>query len=156
VDGALGRLQTAGRDVVTATGGLSKIGTLVSGDTLFILGHGTTKTLGDYSAAALAKLLTDNDLVSGVNLQLVACNSGTGNLPFALELKTELVSRKCVPASVAGGCSYMQVKNDGSLSIANYDWGKKQWSGEITDSSTTVMTPWGPRKQNAQRQFKTS
>jgi hypothetical protein len=43
----------------------------------------------------------------------VACNSGTGGSPLALELKTQLVSEKIVPASVSGGAGYMAVLKSG-------------------------------------------
>jgi hypothetical protein len=155
VDGALNRLKTAGRTVVTETGGLEDLATLAAGDTLFILGHGATTTIGGKTASTLAKLLSDNGLESGIHIELVACNSGTGNAPFALELKTSLVSQKIVPASVSGGTNYMQVKSDGSISIADYNWTTGTWSAETTDSAVSVNTPWGPRLRNVLRTYRT-
>jgi hypothetical protein len=156
VTGSLGRLQTPGRTVVTESGGLGNLATLAAGDTLFILGHGSPSTLGGKSAEALAKLLADADFKSGISIELVACNSGTGSAPFALELKTQLVSRKIVPRTVAGGTNYMQVKGDGSLQTAGYDWGTRTWAPEVVDGTETVMTPWGPRKRNVVKTFKTA
>ena len=152
VDGAEARLAAPGRDVVTEAAGIERIADLVSGDTLFILGHGSSSTLGGYKPAELAKLLADNELKSGVSIQLVACNSGSGRAPYSLELKVSLVSRKIVPASIQGGTNYMQVKSDGSLSIADYNWGTNTWSGEIQDDSQQVMTPWGPQRKLVRRQ----
>ena len=155
VTGALGRLQTAGRSVVLESTGLDNIGNLVATDRLFILGHGETTNIGGKTAAELAKLLTSSGLKSGVHIELVACNSGTGNAPFALELKVELVSRKVVPASVSGGTSYMQVAADGTTTVADYNFATSQWSAQITDGSETVQTPWGPRLRNVVKNFKT-
>ena len=152
VDGAEARLKSGGRTVITVASGLATLSTLVKGDTLFILGHGEPDSLGDYRAADLAKLLADNDLASGVAIQLVACNSGSGRAPYSLELKQALVSRKIVPASIQGGTNYMQVNADGSLSIADYNFVTQQWSAEIQDGAQTVQTPWGPQRQLIRRQ----
>jgi hypothetical protein len=152
VDGAEKRLASAGRAVVTEASGIGGISALGAGDTLFILAHGSPTSLGGYSATDLAALLALNNLKSGVNIQLVACNSGSGRAPFSLELKVALVSKKIVPASIQGGTNYMQVKSDGSISIADFNWSTKKWSAEIQDGSETVMTPWGPQKKLKRRQ----
>lgn len=152
VDGAQGRLATAGRTVVTEAAGIGGISALGSGDTLFILGHGEPNDLGGYKPSALADLLAANGLKSGVAIQLVACNSGSGRAPYSLELKVSLVSKKIVPASIQGGTNYMQVNADGTLSVADYNWGTQTWSAEIQDGSQTVMTPFGPQRKLIRRQ----
>ena len=100
---ALNRLKQPDMTVITKSGGLGEIGNLKKGDKLIMLGHGSTTSLGGYSAAGLAKELKDADLKSGVHIELVACNCGTGGAPFALELKMELVGKGILPASVVAG-----------------------------------------------------
>lgn len=154
VDGALNRLTLGGtREYVTERTGLSKIGTLAPGDRLFVLGHGDPNSVGDKSAEALAILLRDAGLVSGVHVSLVACNTGSSGAPYALELKRQLRSRGIAPASVSGGTEYMQVKDDGSLMVADYDYATGQWKPEVTDGKETVNTPWGPRTRNIHSLF---
>lgn len=152
VDGALSRLATDGREVVTEASNSSKIGGLAEGDTLFILGHGQPNDLGGYSPSALADYLASKGLKSGIAIQLVACNSGSGRAPYSLELKVALVSKKIVPKSIQGGTNYMQVKNDGSISVADYNFATKTWSPEIQDGTQTVDTPWGPQRKLVRRQ----
>ena len=152
VDGAQTRLASPGRAVVTVAAGIEDIAELGSGDTLFILGHGQPNSLGGYTPTELAQLLSSSGLKSGVSIQLVACNSGSGRAPYSLMLKISLVSQKIVPASIQGGTNYMQVKNDGSLSIADYNWTTGTWSAEIQDGSQMVMTPWGPQRKLIRRQ----
>lgn len=152
VDGAQARLASPGRAVVTEAAGIEGIADLESGDTLFILGHGEPNDLGGYSPTELAQLLSSNGLKSGISIQLVACNSGSGRAPYSLELKVSLVSRKISPASIQGGTNYMQVNSDGSLSVADYNWATGAWSAEIQDDSQTVQTPWGPQRKLIRRQ----
>ncbi len=155
VDGAQSRLATPGRTVVTEAAGIEGISGLAAGDKLFILGHGEPNDLGGYTPSALAQLLASKGLKSGIHIQLVACNSGSGRAPYSLELKVSLVSKKIVPASIQGGTNYMQVNADGSLSIADYNWATSTWSGEIQDGAQTVTTPWGPQRKLIRRQVGT-
>lgn len=146
---ALTLLKGPGDDVVTASGGLARLGRMRKGDTLKILGHGNTTTLGGYSAADLAALLAKNELPSGIFIELVACNCGTGRSPYALELKTQLVGRKILPGGVVAGTGYMWVKQDGT------PFSKTKGGQEITAGRQAVATPWGAQMRNVNPSYTT-
>ena len=152
VDRNLARLETTGRKTVLVSTGVDAIGDLVAGDTLFILGHGSTSSLGGYSASELAALLSKAGLKSQIAIELVACNSGTGNAPFALELKTQLVSKKVVPSSVSGGTNYMIVGQDGGHKSVVVDFQAKTIA-DMEDGTQIVQTPWGPRRRNKPKSY---
>jgi hypothetical protein len=152
VDRNLSRLQTTGRKSVKVSTGIDAIGDLKDGDTLFILGHGNPTKLGNKSAEEMAKLLSDAGLKSRIAIELVACNSGTGSVPFALELKTRLVSKKIVPSSVSGGTNYMVVGSDGAHKAVAVDFAAKT-AVEMDDSTEIVQTPWGPRRRNKPKSY---
>jgi len=142
VTAALLILKKPGMEVVTASGGLQRLARMRRGDRLMILGHGSPTSLGGYSAAQLAKVLSDASLPSGIDIELVACNCGAGGNPFALNLKTELVTQKIVPKSVIAGTGYMWVKDDGT------PYSKGTNGTEIVEGQRTVSTPWGNRVRN--------
>jgi hypothetical protein len=143
-----------GATVVTVSGGLGAIANVGSGETLYVLGHGSPTDLGGYTAAQLAKLLSDAGLKSGCSIVLVACNSGSGGAPFALELKVQLVSLKILPTSVSGGTDTMYVTNTGAPTTF---WSKPDGTwGHSTASTSTVNTPWGTRTVQSNPTYKTS
>jgi hypothetical protein len=146
---ALNRLKQPDMTVITKSGGLGEIATLKAGDKLIMLGHGSTTSLGGYTAAKLATELYHADLKSGVHVELVACNCGTGGAPFALELKMELVGKSILPASVVAGTGYMWVKSDGT------PFSKTKGGTEISEGTQTVSTPWGSRKRNVSPSYRT-
>lgn len=80
---------------------LNELGNVKSGDVLFLIGHGAPTVLSGYSAADLAKLLTDNGLGQPVQIMLYSCDTGFGGAPYALELKIQLVQRKVLCTVVA-------------------------------------------------------
>ena len=71
--------------------GLSRVS---RGDTLFIVGHGSTKTLAGHSPSQLASILTSNGISQPVEIYLYSCNTGFGGAPYALELKMQMVQSK--------------------------------------------------------------
>jgi len=73
---------------------LNNLGTVKSGDALFLIGHGTPTDLSGYTPPTLAKLLTDNGLSQPVQIFLYSCDTGFGGAPYALELKIQLVQLK--------------------------------------------------------------
>jgi hypothetical protein len=150
----LGRLQTGHplATTITVTGGLADIANIDRLETLFVLGHGGSTKLGGYTASALAKLLKDAEMKDGVVIELVACKSGWGGTPFALELKNELVMLKIRPTSVSGGTNNMQVKADGT------PFTKQPGAGgaEIVAGKEIVNTPWGTRTKNVNPVYKTT
>jgi hypothetical protein len=75
---------------------------------------------------------------SGVNFELVACNGGAGGAPFALDLKTQLVSRKTVPGQVSGGTKNMRLRPDGTPCTKT----PGKTGAEIHAGTETVDTPW--------------
>lgn len=145
-------------DVATATSNLDKIGKLKSGDRLFVLGHGNRSALGKLSAHDLADLLAKAGLKSGVTVELVACNSGSGGAPFALELKQQLVSHKIVPKSVSGGTNYMVVDDTGApgtRTAARGADGKLRATGTVTQGTQREQTPWGERTRRVDPTYRT-
>ena len=150
--------KSSGATVIKLTE-IAKVGHLKKGDTLILLAHGNTSKLGGKTAAQIAELLAKADLPSGVTIDLVACNSGTGGSPLALELKTQLVSKKIVPASVSGGQGYMAVLSSGDVIAAKKtgvdDKGKATYS-KVTAGKEKVQTPWGERTRNVDPNYRTS
>jgi hypothetical protein len=140
---------------------VAKVGKLVKGDTLILLGHGNTSVLSKKSAQQIADLLAKADLKSGITIDLVACNSGTGGSPLALAVKTALVSHKIVPASVSGGQGYMRVLSDGSGGIGvRTKTGKVDAKGqpikaEVKSGKVKEQTPWGERTRNVNPDYRT-
>ena len=137
---------------------IGKVGQLKKGATLILLAHGNTSKLGGKTPAQVAELLSKADLKSGVTIDLVACNSGTGGSPLALELKTQLVSKKIVPASVSGGAGYMAVLKSGDTVSAKKTGtnahGKATYS-KVTAGKQKEQTPWGERTRNVKPTYRT-
>lgn len=159
VNGSVERLQKSTGAAVIKLTEIAKVGKLKKGDTLILLAHGNTSKLGGKTAAQIAELLAKADLVSGVTIDLVACNSGTGGSPLALAVKTELVSKKIVPASVSGGAGYMAVLKAGGVVSAKKtgvdDKGKATY-GQVKAGKEKVQTPWGERTRNVDPTYRTS
>jgi hypothetical protein len=154
VDTHLKRLKkgNGGAQVITVKTGISKLGDMKKGDKLIVIGHGSTKTLGKLSAQQIAELFSKNDMPSGVNIELVACKGGAGGAPLALELKTQLVSKKIVPGQVTGGTNNMKVKRDGTP----YTKTPGKTGTEIHAGTETVDTPWGQRRRNVNPTYRTN
>jgi hypothetical protein len=140
---------------------IAKVGKLVKGDTLILLGHGNTSALSKKSAEQIADILAKADLKSGITVDLVACNSGTGGSPLALAVKTQLVSHKIVPASVSGGQGYMRVLSDGSGGIGvrtktgQVDKKGRAIKSEVRAGTVKEQTPWGERTRNVNPEYRT-
>src|SRR5262245_57583413 len=83
--------QTFGFEVITPTYNLHKLEEIVRGDILVINGHGDPVSLGGYSVKDLASLLARAGLRGPVEIELIACETGWGGAPYALELKVDLV-----------------------------------------------------------------
>ncbi len=142
-------LARPGVSVIRESSGLHRLRELRRGDHLAILAHGNRTSLGGKSASELADLLARNELQSGVGIELVACNSGSGGAPFALELKQQLVSRKILPAYVTGGTGYMWVKTTGQTKTFDENY------ADITKGTKMVQTPWGTRMVRTNPIYKT-
>jgi hypothetical protein len=77
------RITEAGEQPLTVVG---------KDETLYIVGHSGGNKLGGYSVKELAAILHKGGLgVGPLSIGLVACNTGSGHAPFALELKVQLV-----------------------------------------------------------------
>ena len=140
---------------------VEKVGKLVKGDTLILLGHGNSSALSKKSAAQIADILAKAEMKSGITLDLVACNSGTGGSPLALAVKTALVNHKIVPASVSGGQGYMRVLSDGTGGIGvRVKTGQVDAKGnavkkEVKSGKVKEQTPWGERTRNVNPEYRT-
>lgn len=150
VDLAESNLRSRGGvTVIKESSGIERLGQMHKGDQLAILAHGNRTSLGGKSASDLAGLLAKNELPSGIGIELVACNSGTGGAPFALELKQQLVSRKILPAYVTGGTGYMWVKSGGATE--SFDRNRV----DVPKGTQLVNTPWGSRTVRSDPIYKT-
>jgi hypothetical protein len=133
----------AGAEVISVKG-IGRLGRMKKGDKLFLIGHGSSSKLGTFTPQQLAEMFAKADFPSGVTIDLVACKSGAGGAPLALELKNQLVSKKIVPAKVTGGTNNMRVKPDGTP----YTKTPGAAGTEVTAGTETVNTPWGQRRRN--------
>jgi hypothetical protein len=155
------RLSKATGAKVIKLSEVAKVGKLVKGDTLILLGHGNTSALSKKSATQIADVLAKAELKSGITVDLVACNSGTGGAPLALAVKTALVSHKIVPASVSGGQGYMHVFTDGSGKVGVVSkTGQTNAQGKPVYKSVAAgkvkeQTPWGERTRNVDPEYRT-
>lgn len=158
VNGSVERLKKATGATVIKLTEIAKVSNLKKGDTLILLAHGSTSKLGGKTPGEIAELLSKADLKSGITIDLVACNSGTGGSPLALELKTQLVSKKIVPASVSGGAGYMAVLSAGDTISAKKTGtnaqGKPTYS-QVTKGKEKQQTPWGERTRNVNPTYRT-
>ena len=159
VDGSVDRLKKSTGASVIELSQIAKVGQLKKGDTLILLAHGSTSKLGGKTPADIATLLAKADLKSGITIDLVACNSGTGGSPLALELKTQLVSKKIVPASVSGGAGYMAVLKSTGETISAKKTGTdaqgKATYSKVTQGKEKQQTPWGERTRNVNPTYRT-
>jgi hypothetical protein len=138
-----------GAEVVKVSTGLDKIGKMGHGETLYILGHGSPSQIDDQSASDIAKKLYAADFPSGINVVLVACNSGSGGAPFALALKMELVSLKILPASVTGGTNFMSTDDAGAPITVEAS------GNQVVQGTRLQNTPWGTRRVNVTPTYRT-
>ena len=154
------RLSKATGAKVIKLADVVKVGKLVKGDTLILLGHGNSSALSKKSAAQIADLLAKAELKSGITIDLVACNSGTGGSPLALAVKTALVNHKIVPASVSGGQGYMRVLSNGTGIGVRVKTGQVDAKGnavkkEVKAGKVKEQTPWGERTRNVNPEYRT-
>lgn len=161
VDRSCTRLSQATGAQVIRLSEVAKVGKLVKGDTLILLGHGNTSALSRKTAVQIADLLAKSDLKSGVTVDLVACNSGTGGSPLALAVKTALVNHKIVPGSVSGGQGYMRVLSDGTggtgvrVKTGQVDAHGNPVKKEVQAGKVKEQTPWGERTRNVNPEYRT-
>lgn len=109
--------ETLGREVITDKNMLYKLADVGRGEEVLINAHGTPSRLGGYTAKELAALLAKGGLRGPVNVKLVACHTGWGGAPFALELKVELVQGQKIMCSVSAPKNYVSVRADSSLYV---------------------------------------
>jgi hypothetical protein len=151
--------NTTGYAVVTETAGADSISTIGKNETLMINGHGDTTSLGRFSAADLAAFLAKKGLTSPVNIELVACETGFGRSPFALELKTQLSQGHKIMANVTAPTRYVAVMANGSTAVMDATFaanGAVTSVTPVTPGTSTVATPWGDRKVNTSKNYSTT
>jgi hypothetical protein len=159
VNGSCTRLKTKlGAKIIKLTE-VAQVGKLKPGDTLILLAHGDTSKLGGKTPAQIADILAKADLPSGVIIDLVACESGKGGSPLALELKTQLVnSKKIVPKSVSGGTAYMAVLDQGKVISATADFdarGNATNVQQVNKGKVKEQTKFGERTRNVDPNYRT-
>jgi hypothetical protein len=150
---------TTGYEAVTETSGSEKIANVGKNETLIINGHGNATTLGRFSATELAAYLALKGLTSPVKIELIACETGFGRSPFALELKTQLSQGHKIMASVSAPTRYVAVLAGGQTAVVDATFtatGAVASVTPVTAGTSTVSSPWGPRKVNTATQYKTT
>lgn len=151
--------EQTGFDVVTPNNMTYKIGQIAKHGTLIINGHGNQESLGGYSAADLAALLAQHKLPSPVNIELIACNTGFGGAPYALELKVELAQKHKTPATVSAPTRYVAVAGDGQRRTLDATFAANGAVTSVTPVATGVQvvnTPWGPQKKRSGTSYASS
>ncbi len=151
--------NVTGYEVVTETANSHKIGGMGSGATLLINGHGDTTTLGRFTVKQLAEYLAGKGLPSPVNIELIACETGFGRSPFALELKVELSQAHKIMAKVTAPTRYVAVLDNGQKAVMDATFAANGAVTSVTPvaaGTNTVQTPWGARKVNVKTDYATA
>ena len=110
-----------GYEVITAENMLYKLKDVGQGEKLIINGHGDPDSLGGLSYTQLAALLAKGGLKGPVEIQLIACETGWGGAPYALNLKVELVQSRKIVCSVSAPTHFISVQSDASLYVDEDD-----------------------------------
>ena len=103
-----------GVEVITARNMLYKLAQVAADETVYVNGHGNPNTIGGLSVNELASLLAKGGLRGPVNIVLIACNTGWGGAPFALNLKVELAQSKKIRSAVSAPNGFVSVRDDGT------------------------------------------
>ena len=99
---------------------------LGNGDKLYIVGHGSSTSLGDCWPDELALNLIRGGLQSGVIVSLVSCNTGITNNSYAHRLRRELFDRD-VDCQVVGRKGIATVSKSGSVLTKRwFGWTRKK------------------------------
>ena len=150
--------KSTGAQVVTPSNMPYKVAEVGPGETLLINAHGDSTTCGGYTASQLAAFLAQKGLRSGVNIEIIACETGFGGAPFALELKTQLVQGHKITCSVSAPTRYVAVGDNGQRQVLDATFGQNGQVTSVTPVPTgtqLVNTPWGTRKVNKSTQDQT-
>lgn len=150
--------KLTGFEAVTESAGSQKISAIDKNGTLIINGHGNETTLGRFTASQLASYLAKKELTSPVNIELVACETGFGRAPFALDLKTELSQGHKIMAHVTAPTRYVAVDDAGNREVLDATFaanGDVVTCTPVSAGKSTVNTPWGTRKVNTYTNYKT-
>lgn len=150
--------QQTGYEVVTDSNMTYKLAKVDRGGNLIINAHGDATTCGNYTAKDLAKLLAEHGLKGPVNITIIACETGFGGAPYALELKMELSQAHKIQANVTAPTRYVAVQDNGHKVVMDATFGA---NGTVTsvnpvnDGVRIVNSPWGPRKVRVAQQYET-
>jgi hypothetical protein len=96
---------------------LCKLAQVGWGEKVVINGHGDPDTLGDLTYTQLAALLAKGGLKGPVSIELIACETGWGGAPYALNLKVELVQAHKIMCAVSAPTHFISVLDDASLYV---------------------------------------
>lgn len=109
--------QQLGYEVITQNNMLYKLAEVGRDETVIINGHGDPTTLGNLTYTQLAALLAKGGLKGPVNIKLIACETGWGGAPYALNLKIELVQAHKIMCAVSAPTHFVSVMDDASLYV---------------------------------------
>jgi hypothetical protein len=109
--------ENLGVEVITARNMLYKLAQVGADETVYINGHGSPNSIGGLSVNELAGLLAKGGLRGPVNIVVIACNTGWGGAPYALNLKIELIQSKKIRSAVSAPNGFISVRNDGSTYV---------------------------------------
>jgi len=119
--------EQLGLEVITADNMLYKLGSVGLGESVIINGHGDPTSLGGLNVTQLAALLAKGGLRGPVTILLIACETGWGGAPYALELKVALVQGHKIMCAVAAPTRFVGVNNDATLHVGELtpagNWG---------------------------------
>lgn len=148
--------EQTGYEVVTDRNMTYKLADITRGGNLIINAHGDPATCGGYTAKDLAKLLADKGLKGPVNITIIACETGFGGSPYALNLKMDLVQAYKIMANVSAPTRYVAVQDNGHTSVMDATFGANGSVTSVTpvnDGVRMVNTPWGTRKVRVAKQY---
>lgn len=131
--------QQRGYEVITRNNMLYKLGEVGRDETVVVNGHGDPSTLGDLRPTELAAILAKGGLRGPVQVELIACETGWGGAPFALELKVALVQGHKIMCSVSAPTRYVGVNDDASLYVGELD-GAGNWTGAPTPAAKSMYS----------------
>ena len=150
--------NSTGSEVVTPVTNAHKIALVNTGETLIINAHGSSDSCGGYSHENLAAFLAKHGLRTGANIEIIACETGFGGSPYALNLKTELVQGHKIICKVTAPTRYVAINDDSSKLVCDATFAV---NGDVTsvtpvvEGTQLINTPWGTRKVNKTTDYKT-
>jgi len=132
--------EQLGLEVITAENMLYKLADVGANETVVINGHGCPTSLGNLSVSQLAALLAKGGLRGPVNIVLIACETGWGGAPYALELKVALVQSHKIMCSVSAPTRFVGVQDNASLYVGELDAGGNFAAGGQTPANKALFS----------------